>query len=208
MFDPWEFGRKYGTNHRTTVTAHGYKVALKGLPADHTTQSLVRLAAEQADGGRSSKALALLLRARAAAEQADGERETAPQTSRGALVDFAAFVQLLRERLEAGLVMQNPGGGTSTVVSCSDARLCYRRRASKFWIYLRPLYDAYQHFAGGDVSTNDLAAFAPGVFDQDYSGHNCHRTFFLMALLQMGVVGAIWGSGRSGDPFGVTIPPL
>lgn len=123
-------------------------------------------------------------------------------------MNFDTFVQLLHERLQTGLVLANPGGGTSTVVECSDTQLRYGRGESTFRIGLHDLYQAYHHFAGGPVTTNDLASYAPGVFDQGHGGHNCHRTFSLMALLQMGLVGPIWGSGRPGDPFGVTIPAL
>src|ERR1700733_1509812 len=108
-------------------------------------------------------------------------------------MNYDDFVELLRQRMPVGLVLDSPGGGTSTVMSCSDVRIAYRRGQSIYQIDLCHLHDAYQHFAGGDVTTNALTDYLPQVFEQRHGGHNCHRTFFLLVLHGMGIVGDIWG---------------
>jgi hypothetical protein len=121
-------------------------------------------------------------------------------------VDFDAFAQLLRGSLPEGLVLDNPGGGTSTIMWCDGERICYRRGNLQLYIGLCDLHSAYLNFAGGDVTTRQLKDYAPGLYDSSAGGHNCHCTFFFQALQQMGVVGEIWGCGHSGSPFGVTLP--
>src|SRR5258707_866702 len=123
-------------------------------------------------------------------------------------MNFDTFVQLFRERLQEGRVLENPGGGTSTVMRSNDTRTLYMRGASRYYIEHCALYHAYQKFAGGSVTTSQLREYAPGVFDSAQNGHNCHCTFFFLALMEMDIVDGIWGGGCAGDPFGVTIPAL
>ena len=121
-------------------------------------------------------------------------------------MDFDTFARLLRNSLPEGLVLDNPGGGTSTIMRCDGERVCYRRGDSRFYIGLRELHAAYGHFAGGDVTTRQLKDYAPSLFDSDRGGHSCHCTFFFLSLQRMGVVGKLWGRGQAGSPFGVTLP--
>jgi hypothetical protein len=130
-------------------------------------------------------------------------------------MEFDTFARLLRNSLPEGLVLDNPGGGTSTIMWCDGERVCYRRGDSRFYIGLRALHVAYGHFAGGDVTTRGLKDYAPGLFASARGGHDCHCTFFLLALQRMGVAGELWGRGRAGSPFGVKLraaqdiePPL
>jgi len=123
-------------------------------------------------------------------------------------MDFDTFNQLFRTNLPEGLVLDNPGGGTSTVIWCDKERVCYRRGNLRLYIGLRDLHTAYLHFSGGDVTTRQLKDYAPGLFDSAQNGHNCHCTFFFLSLQRMSVVTEIWGSGRSRSPFGVTLPAV
>jgi hypothetical protein len=123
-------------------------------------------------------------------------------------LDFDAFAAGLRASLPQGAILRNPGGGTSTVVAVDDGKVCYLRGSSRFYVGLRDLHCAYAHFAGEDVTTRQLKDYAPGVFDSTQRGHNCHCTFFFLGLQKMGLVGEIWGLGRAGSPFGVTIPQI
>ncbi|MGE5327619.1 MAG: hypothetical protein ACM3NO_11315 [Deltaproteobacteria bacterium] len=122
-------------------------------------------------------------------------------------VDFDTFAALFRGSLPDGLVLDNPGGGTSTIVWCDGERICYRRGDLRLYIGLRELHAAYLHFAGRDVTSNHLKDYAPALFDSDRGGHNCHCTFFFLALQRMGVAGDVSGRGHAGSPFGVTLPP-
>lgn len=120
-------------------------------------------------------------------------------------MEFDTFAQRLRASLPEGTKLENPGGGTSTVLWCDGERVSYRRGKSRFYVSLSDLYSAYMHFAGGDVTTRELKDHAPGVFDSTRKGHNCNCTFLFLALQQMGLTEEIWGRGRSGAPFGVTL---
>lgn len=121
-------------------------------------------------------------------------------------MDFDTFAQRLRTSLPEGMVLDNPGGGTSTVMWCDGERVCYQRGELRLYVGLRELHAAYLHFGGKDVTTRQLKDYSPGLFDSDRGGHNCHCTFFFLALQRMGVVGELWGRGQAGSPFGVTLP--
>src|SRR5262249_14930569 len=60
----------------------------------------------------------------------------------------------------------------------------------------------------GVWSANQIQDYKPAIFDTDRNGHNCHCTFFFLALQRMGLAGAIWGRGRAGSPFGVSLEAL
>lgn len=122
-------------------------------------------------------------------------------------VNFDEFVRRMRVSLPQGLTMSNPGGGTTTVLSIDESRLCYRRGRSRFCVGLAELYEAFTQHAGKTMSTTDLKASAPAVFDSRHGGHNCHCTVLLLALQRMGLAPGIWGKGRAGAPFGVTTLP-
>lgn len=120
-------------------------------------------------------------------------------------MDFSTFKQLLLKSLPEGLILENPGGGTSTILPGDGERVCYRRGKSTFKVSLRDLHAAYVHFSGADVTARQLKEYAPHVFDSARKGHNCHGTFLFLALRRMGLTGEIWGQGRAGSPFGVSI---
>jgi hypothetical protein len=120
-------------------------------------------------------------------------------------MSLAAFVDCLRRALPEGSVLANPGGGTTTIVWHDRNKLCYMRGESRFYVALEDLYKAYSNFEGSDMSTRDLKAFAPHVFDSNAKGHNCNATVLMLALHRMDASSAIWGRGRPGAPFGVTV---
>lgn len=115
------------------------------------------------------------------------------------------FVDRLRSGSSEGTVLQNPGGGTTTIIWYDDERLCYQRGGSRFYVSLDDLFRAYSTFQGSHVTTRKLKDFAPSVFDSTAGGHNCNATVLLLALNRMGLGSPLWGSGRRGSPFGVTL---
>lgn len=121
------------------------------------------------------------------------------------IVDLNSFRVRLQTSLPMGTVLPNPGSGTTTIAWCDDERLCYRRGKSLFYVGVRELHEAYVYSMGRDVTTGDLKAHAPHIFDSANRGHNCNCTVLFLALQQMGLVGGIWGRGRRGTPFGVTV---
>ena len=120
-------------------------------------------------------------------------------------MDFDAFSERFRASLPTGLVLDNPGGGTTTILRHDGERVGYRRGGSGFSVGLRDLYAAYIHFANGDVTTKQLKDYAPHLFDSSRGGHNCHCTLLFLALQRMGLASEIWGRGRVGSLFGVTL---
>jgi len=111
------------------------------------------------------------------------------------------FEHALRQELPAGTVLQNPGGGTSTVMKYTESKVVYKRGQLAIYVKTKDLYDAYCRFAGEEVTTNDLKEHSPQVFDSSENGHNCNCTFLIMALNRIGIASAIDGTGRRGDPF-------
>jgi hypothetical protein len=113
------------------------------------------------------------------------------------------FRRQLLVSVPRGMVFQNPGGGTSEVVSLTDENLCYRRRNSNITVAIGDLYRAYANFAGGRLSSRDLRAFMPRVFDSTQSGHSCNCTMLFMLLQHLHLCDSIEGRGVAGDPFWV-----
>ena len=124
------------------------------------------------------------------------------------LMEKIEFVQLFMASLPNGLSLQNPSRGTSTIIWCDGQKVCYKRGNLRLYIDLSYLFEAFRHFNGRLVTTNNLKEMAPQIFDSDRNGHNCHCTFFFMALRQMGIVNEILGTGRVGSPFGISLPAL
>jgi hypothetical protein len=116
-----------------------------------------------------------------------------------------SFARELRVGLPEGTVLNNPGRGTTTVVWCDEERLCYQRGQSRFYVRLSDLHNAYSRHIGKNMTTVDLKAFAPHVFDSSAKGHNCNATVLMLALREMGLASQIFGRGQRGSPFGVTV---
>jgi len=121
-------------------------------------------------------------------------------------MEYLAFYRRLTAALPPGTILQNPGGGTTTIVSyTADDKLAYRRGRSRMYVPIRDLYATYRAFGGQAVSSADLRHFAPRVFDSKRGGHSCNCTVFFMALRAMRLVDRIEGAGRPGDPFWVDL---
>ena len=121
-------------------------------------------------------------------------------------MDYLHFHRGFLAALPPGTILQNPGGGTTKIISYTASdRLVYQRGASRMYVSIQDFYAAYRHFLEQAVSSTDLRDFAPKVFDSKRSGHSCNCTVLFMALRAMGVVDRIAGRGRSGDPYWVTL---
>jgi len=122
-------------------------------------------------------------------------------------MEFSEFKQKIRTSIPIGTILDNPGGGTSTILSCSSEAMSYRRRNSTIYVSLRDLFDGYVRFKGGSMSSNDLKVINPSVFDSNArpAGHSCNCTFLFMVLQKIGVVTHIQGHGVRGDPFFVVL---
>lgn len=122
-------------------------------------------------------------------------------------MDFDTFYQAIESRVPPGTVLQNPGGGTSTILSCRAAHVTYLRRNSRIRVSLRDLHAAFMHFAGRRLTSSRLKEFAPNVFDSgvEHPGHSCNCTVLFLLLREIGVVDHIHGGGVRGNPFWVDL---
>ena len=120
---------------------------------------------------------------------------------------FDEFVLSLKAAFPVGTVIDNPGGGTSTISTYSESKVYYVRGHSKISVTFADLHEAYLAFAGKDVSSSQLKLFRPSVFDSSArpSGHNCNCTFLFRVLQQLGLSGAVAGSGVRNSPFSIKV---
>ena len=63
-------------------------------------------------------------------------------------MDFDTFRLIVKGIIPVGTVLQNPGGGTSIIVSLSDREISYKRGDNTFKVSFSGLFDAYSHFKG------------------------------------------------------------
>lgn len=120
---------------------------------------------------------------------------------------FDEFSAILFRAVTPGMVFQNPGGGTSEVISIRNGKISYRRKSSTMTIKVASLYDAFMEFRNSRVTSRELQAKWPAIYDSQArpAGHSCNVTFLFLCLRQMGLVPQILGRGRSGHPFYVDI---
>ena len=120
-------------------------------------------------------------------------------------MELSAFVACFEASMSVGTVVNNAGKGTSTILRYRSSSVTYRRGTSNFSVRLGDLYAAYMNHRGLQVTTRDLKAYKPDVFDSSArpSGHNCHCTFLFRGLQRMRLAGDLTGRGVSGDPFAV-----
>ncbi len=111
---------------------------------------------------------------------------------RGININFEEFVRKSKEVLIIGREFNNPGGGTSTIISVGD-NVRYRRGKSTISISIDELYKAYISFKGKQCITKDLRAYAPAIFDSAArpAGHSCNCTFLFMLLHEIGLANEI-----------------
>jgi len=120
-------------------------------------------------------------------------------------MEYQQFYDQLLISLPIGTILNNPGGGTTKISSYTKDNLAYVRGKSKIRVSIHDLYSAYSRFNGQVVTSTELRAYLPRVFDSKVNGHSCNCTVLFMALKQMGLTGSIKGTGKRGDPFKVIL---
>lgn len=90
------------------------------------------------------------------------------------------LIRSIQENVKVGMVFDNPGGGTSEIVSISNERIVYKRGNSRLYLKIQDFVDIYEKFAGIKCTTNDIKAFNPKVFCSGGNGYGCHCTLFLL----------------------------
>lgn len=125
-------------------------------------------------------------------------------------MEWPEFHDKVRKALPPGAVLENPGGGTSTILSYALSgnriKITFQRGGYTLHVTFEDLYGAYQYHRGRTVSSTELREYAPEVFDPAYGGHSDNCTLLFKILKAIAIVTSIQGSGRRGSPFFVTIP--
>jgi len=116
------------------------------------------------------------------------------------------FRRKIIKTIPIGTVMDNPGGGTSTIITYTEKKVTYQRGNSKIRIAFDDLHSAFLTFRGETLDSSMLIKFKPRVFDSKQNGHSCNCTFLFMVLEKLGIVDKIDGAGKKGNPFRVHIP--
>ena len=124
--------------------------------------------------------------------------DTEATEERGAPIKIGEFHAQMVKGLPPGTVMQNPGGGETTITGYSNGSVSYVRGTSPIRVAIRDLFLAYSEFKGSQVSSRDLRLFAPGVFDSNArpAGHSCNCTFLFMVLRRLSMADPIAGDGE------------
>ncbi len=120
---------------------------------------------------------------------------------------LAEFMSDVKSALPIGTVIDNPGGGTSKIVSYTASNISYVRKKSTIVVAFEDLYETFKRFEGQCVSSSELKAFRPSVFDSTArpAGHSCNCTFLFCVLEKLELSGPITGAGVKSNPFAVKI---
>jgi hypothetical protein len=120
------------------------------------------------------------------------------------------FKHEVGKNLHVGMVLKNPGNGTSKITSLSERGISYIRGQNKIYVPFQDLFDTLNYFKGETVTSSDLKTYRPSVFDSKAMkpGHSCNCTFFFLVLIQLGIASNINGRGVRGNPFFVSIPNI
>ncbi len=117
------------------------------------------------------------------------------------------FENQVKKSFPVGLSVDNPGGGTSKISGYTKDKISYIRGASRMYVALKDLYDAYSNFKGQRVTSRELKEFAPHIFDSSArpAGHSCNCTLLFLILNKLTLSSKIQGRGVRGNPFYVNI---
>ncbi|MDO8463780.1 MAG: hypothetical protein Q7S46_00790 [Gallionella sp.] len=120
-------------------------------------------------------------------------------------MNYQQFVDTIKSSIPVGVMLANPGGGTSKIISYSDENIVYQRGNSKISVSFDELYKAYIKFKGQKVYTTDLRDYAPKTFDSSRGGHSCNSTFLFSILNLIDIIKEIKGEGKPHHPFYASI---
>ena len=118
------------------------------------------------------------------------------------------FKHKIKLAVQVGTIFDNPGKGTSAVTALSDHGISYVRGRSVIHFSFQDIFDAFEYFNWGRVTSNDLKSYRPTVFDSKANDHSCNCTFLFMLLRKIGIVSEISGQGVEGKPYFVDIFPV
>ena len=117
-------------------------------------------------------------------------------------MEYNAFLIEIKNKISSGLIFNNPGGGTSVIISITQKNsILYRRRNSDIYISIENIYKAYKQFRNSKCTTTQLKNFMPNVFRKK----DCNCTFLFSILNKISLCSEIMGLGKNQSPFYVEI---
>ena len=117
---------------------------------------------------------------------------------------YEQFLKELHKKINIGIILDNPGGGKSEIISIDDSKIVYKRGTSKISIKTHDVFGVYDKYKDC-VYSSELKEDKPFIFDSKLNGHSCNCTFVFMILRELGIVDKIEGGGVRGNPFYVII---
>jgi len=123
-------------------------------------------------------------------------------------MNFSSFISSVSNTCPVGTVLNNPGGGTSTIKKITSNNIYYERGNSSITVALLDLFKAYSDYKGKQVSCSDLKKYSPSIFDSKAinPGHDCNCTFLFLVLKEIAIIQTISGAGVCGNPYYISIP--
>ena len=113
--------------------------------------------------------------------------------------------KMINENFSIGQIFNNPGKGTSTIVSITDMNITYKRGSSNIAIKHSDINKVYVEFRNRECSSNDLKELDESIFSSDSGGHSCNCTFLFLLLNHLNLSSEIMGRGVRGDSYYVDV---
>jgi hypothetical protein len=117
-------------------------------------------------------------------------------------MEYNAFLDEIKNKITSGLIFDNPGGGTSIIISITQNNsILYKRGNSNIYISIENIFKVYKKFKNTECTTTKLKSYMPNVF----KSKGCNCTFLFLVLNKISLCSEIKGLGQSQSPFYVEI---
>lgn len=117
-------------------------------------------------------------------------------------MEYKDFLIEINKKITSGLIFNNPGGGTSIIISITQNNsILYKRGNSNIYISIENIFKVYEQFKNSECTTTQLKSFMPKVFKRKC----CNCTFLFLILNKISLCSNIMGLGLRQSPFYVEI---
>ena len=117
---------------------------------------------------------------------------------------FSALIEKLCEEYSH---LKYPPFAACRDVAIAESMLRYTRGNSTIRVALSDLAKARAKFRGKRVSSVELRAYMPGVFDSNArpAGHSCNVTLLFTVLMMLRLGSDVEGLGVRGNPYSIKV---
>jgi len=115
-------------------------------------------------------------------------------------MDKDSFITLLRNSTPEGTVFENSHKHSLTIISTSKDRLHYSRGKNTRSLKFSQLYKTWQQFRGEQVTSDQLKAWKPALYDSNAlprAGHDSNCGLFMLLMEQLGLACELERKGRT-----------